>query len=81
MLWLELFKAALAGGHSAADADFIALKGVEVVGMRRGIDAPVEKLLRAVDGLGLYVDYPDEVVPRLRAVFDAAAAVKAARES
>lgn len=80
-LWLDLFKAVLSSGSSAKDAEFVALKAEEIVLVRRGLDAPIEKLLRAVDGIGLYSDYPPDLKARLHTVFDAAAAVKASRAS
>lgn len=80
-LWLDLFKAALSSGSSPKDAEIVALKAEEIVLTRRGLDAPIEKLLRAVDGIGLYSDYPPDLKARLYAVFEAASAVKAARAS
>ena len=80
-LWLELFKAVLASGSSAADAEFVALKAEEIVVKRRGIDAPVEKLLRAVEGLGVYSEYPPGLKGRLHAVYEAADLVKQSRAS
>lgn len=99
-LWLDLFKAALAGSAvCAADplahgsspamspkalaeaAGNVASEGVDVVIAHRVIDAPVEKLLRAVEGLGVYSEYPPGLKGRLHAVFEAAAAVKSARAS
>ena len=65
----------------AEAAEKIADEGVKAVNAKRGLDAPVDKLLRAVEGLGVYSEYPPGLNPRLRAVFEAAAAVKASRAS
>lgn len=82
-LWFELFKAALAGGHSASVASQIAENAVAVVGQRRGADAKLTALLRACDALGSVSGPSSEsglYVPRhlLWPVFEAAAAVKEA---
>ena len=65
----------------AEAAEKIADEGVKAVNAKRGLDAPVDKLLRAVDGIGLYSDYPPDLKARLHTVFEAAAAVKASRAS
>lgn len=79
-LWFELFKATLAGGHSAVVASQIAEDAVTVVGQRRDADAKLKALLRACDALGAK-PYTEAVYPvELAALFEAANAVKEAAE-
>jgi len=100
-LWLDLFKAALAGSAAKASeslahgcvprhatppalaeaAGAVATCAQSVVVAQRGIDAPVEKLLRAVEGLGVYSEYPPGMKGRLHAVYEAADLVKQSRAS
>lgn len=65
----------------AEAAGRIADAGVSVVQARRGVEQPVDRLLRAVEGIGLYSSYPEDLQARLRAVYDAASLVKSARGS
>lgn len=90
-LWMDLFKAALTGCaayRTAAPPDSfaemagrIADAGVNVVQARRGVEEPLVRLLRAIEGIGLYSSYPEDLKARLRAVYDAASLVKSARGS
>ncbi len=65
----------------AEQAGRIADAAVSVVLTRRGVEEPLERLLRAVDGIGLHSLCSEELQARLRAVRDAAALVKSARGS